>query len=119
MADRFVLDGANQQTSWWVLRDLAEPVSFMLTGDFDQPVSVHYSNNEDYNKGIDYSLDDSTYPSAVGPREIPFAAARFVRFASGGAWTNGTKCTPSFAVSKNATGQLVTPSIQSQRSGAS
>lgn len=112
---RLTLTGTNQQTEWWDLSGFGEGVCFMLTGDFDQDVSIHYSNNPDESKGDDYTVDTTAYAAAVGPLKFPAGIADFVRFASGASWTVGTECVPSFAKSSNATGQIVTPAPQERR----
>lgn len=109
---RLILTGANQQTDWWDLRSAAETVCFMLTGTFSTSVSIHYSNVEAYSKGSAYLPDDSTYSTATGPLRFPFGIARFVRFASSGSWSVGTICVPSFAMARDAEGQLFAPTPQ-------
>ncbi len=109
---RLTLTGANQQTDWWDLSGFGDGVCFVLTGDFSAAVSIHYSNNSAVSKGTDYVVDETTYSTAIGPLKFPAGVADFVRFVSGGSWGAGTECVPSFAKSRNANGQLVSPAPQ-------
>lgn len=108
------LTGANQQTDWYDLRGISSTACFMLTGDFQDPVGVHYSNNDLANKGTDYTVDPQTYASIAngGPWEVPFGTARFVRFFSA-AWTGGKTCIVTWAKVKNVDGTLVDVAVQS------
>jgi hypothetical protein len=108
------LTGVSQQTEWWDLRPFGDGVCFNLTGNFATAVSIHYSNNPDVAKGTDYTTGSATYAAAIGPLRLPPGLADFVRFASSGSWSAGTTCSPSFAVSRNANGQLVKPAPQEQ-----
>jgi hypothetical protein len=107
-----ILTGANQKTEWWDLRGVASDVCFLLTGDFNQEVGIHYSNLESYDKEASYLRGTATYTSAIGPLQLPFGIARFVRFYSGGSWGAGTTCTPSFANAEGPDGQLFVPQVQ-------
>jgi len=106
------LTGANEQTDWFDLRAVADSVCFNLTGDFDTAVGIRYSNNEALSKGTDYTTGTVTYPAAVGPLRFPFGLAKFVAFFSGGSWSAGKTCRPSFAMAKDPNGQLVSVSTQ-------
>lgn len=96
------LTGANEQTDWFDLRAIADSVCFNLTGDFVDPVGIRYSNNE-----ADYTTGTVTYSASIGPLRLPFGLAKFVAFYSGGTWTAGKTCKPSFAMAKDPNGQLV------------
>jgi hypothetical protein len=105
------LTGANEQTDWFDLRAVADSVCFNLTGDFVDPVGIRYSNNEALSKGTDYTTG-TVYSAAIGPLRFPFGLAKFAAFYSGGSWTAGKTCKPSFAMAKDPNGQLVSVSPQ-------
>src|SRR5438552_3530918 len=99
-----VLTGINQRLEWWDLRGATAPSQFNLDGDFNQPVSVLVSNDPANVKdpASVHALTNAdgsalTYSAAAGPLKLPFGIGLFVTFASGGAWTGGTKCAPRFS----------------------
>lgn len=101
------LTGANQKTEWFDLRASRSTVNFTLTGTFNQAVSIHYSNEDDYDKESAYKIGEDTYAAAVGPLQLPARIARWVRFASGGSWGVGTTCVPLFTKAEDPNGQLI------------
>lgn len=106
------LTGANQKTEWFDLRSARSAVNFTLTGNFSTAVSIHYSNEDDYDKESAYRAGLPTYSTAVGPLELPARVARWVRFASSGSWTAATTCQPLFARAEDPNGQLFDISVQ-------
>lgn len=111
------ITGANQQTSWFDLRAVADSVCFTLTGDFSDPVGLRYSNNPEQSKGTDYTTETVNFPvsnaTSGGPWELLFGVANFVAFYSGGSWSAGKTCTVRFARAKDPNGQLLQVSPQS------
>lgn len=99
------LTGANQKTEWWDLRGVSSTLCFTLTGTFSTAVSIHYSNEDAFDKESNYRAGSATYSAATGPLELPFGIARWVRFASSGSWTGGTTCVPGFARAKGPNGE--------------
>lgn len=113
MPDVVELTGANQKTGWWDISTCASAVCFNLDGDFIEAVSVQYSNDPAYAKDANsIRTDATTYSAPAGPLQLPFGVAKFVRFATGGSWTAGKKCSPRFSTALNSDGKLYTPSVQ-------
>lgn len=106
------LTGANQKTEWWDLREVGSSVCFLLTGDFNQNVGIHYSNLETFDKETGYTVGTAFYNAAIGPLELPFGLANYVRFFSGVSWGVGTVCTPSFARAKDNNGKNYNVPVQ-------
>jgi hypothetical protein len=79
---RFTLKALNDSTGWLDLRSVTSTLSYIATGTFPggTVVSIQYSNNEDFNKGTDFTTDPTTITGAVGPLQFPFGISRFVRF---------------------------------------
>ena len=89
-----ILNGANQQTEWFDLSGATSDVGFILEGDFQDAVSVHYSNNPAYSKPATSYITYATTYATMAQVIVPFGVALYVRFASGGSWTLGKTCTP-------------------------
>ena len=114
---RTTLDGINQQTDWFDLRPARDAVNFMLSGTFNQAVSVQYSNDDDETKS-NINTDATTYSTAT-LQGVVANVARFIRFTSGGAWGAGTTCVPTFAPTQARNGSKFIPRPQSIHQGGS
>lgn len=66
-------------TPWYRLYERTNASSFHLTGTFVASIKPEYSNSQAFDKGTDYTPDDSTFASPT-VYALPLGIGDFVRF---------------------------------------